>query len=148
MIPRRSFGLFILAMLQTLFWIPYLFNVPWTLPEATMIGRHWLLSDFHFDLGTATDFVPAVAMVLAGTCAMNVGLRRDLSRSAILWAICADAVALFVLTGMIAVGILTGVAQWTGSGWWLVLTLLLWFAPPILSIALMKRRTKLLEHAT
>ena len=147
MITRRSFGLFVLALLQTVFWIPYLFEVPWTLPEATMIGRHWLWSDVHFDLGTATDFVPAVAMVLAGACAMTVGLRRHLSSSAILWAIRADAGALFVLTGMIAVGILTGVAQWTGSGWWLLLTLLLWFAPPIASIALMKRRRRLLEYA-
>src|SRR5262245_66072834 len=97
---KRSITGFVLALVQTIFWAPYLFPIPWTLPEPMKFGRYVLWSDFHFDLGSAIDFIPAVAMVLAGVLGMVVGLRRDLASPFLIWTIRADLVAIFVLTAI------------------------------------------------
>jgi hypothetical protein len=142
MAKRRSFALFSLALLQSVFWTPYLFHVPWQLPEGRNIGGHWLWSDFYFDLGTATDFVPAVGMVVAGVFGMAVGVRRHSSMFLLSVAIFADFSAVLVLIGIETVGQIIGVIRWGKIGLGFVFNVLLWFGPPVLSMMFMQRQKR------
>ena len=86
-------------------------------------------------------------MVVAGIFTMITSLRRDWGGPFIIWAMRADVAAILVLTAMQGIGTLAEVVGSTALDGWLLLTLLLWFGPPVASVVVMRRRKQLLEHA-
>jgi hypothetical protein len=140
MATRRSIALIVLGLLQTVFWFPYVLDPPWTLPSPLQVGRWTVWLSGTFDLGTAKDFVPAAAMVVAGVLVMTTGFRRSLTNRFVTAAIWGDTAAILGLIVMNVIATLAGVVHWASVDAWLLLTLFLWFGPPLAGIVLLWRR--------
>ena|ERR1051326_499052 len=112
-----------MGLLQALVWLPNLFDPPWSLPTPLIFGRWILWSGSYFDLGRATDFFPALSMVLSGLFMSLVGFRRIFTDRSLKRAILAEGLAILVLVLMQLIGSASGVWQWRPLDYNMVLTL-------------------------
>jgi hypothetical protein len=143
MAPGKSIMLIVVSLVQTIIWLPYLSILPWTLSVPVRDGR-WIIwwCSGTFDLGTATDFFPAVMMVIAGLLAVTIGFRRRLTNRIIRIAVWLEVLAVAVLVAMDVIGAIAGVVRfmWTYS-----LLLVLLVAPPITTVLLLRRRRLMIQ---
>lgn len=74
----KTIPLLFLGIFQAWFWLPRLNPQPWVPPAPFVFSHEWIAWCSRIDLGTATDFIPAVAMFLAGflTALAGIGQRE------------------------------------------------------------------------
>jgi hypothetical protein len=105
-----------------------------------LVGHRWIVQfPANFDLGIATNFLPAVVMVIAGLLAIAVGFRKRLTSWFVGIAVWLDVLAIIILIVMDIIGTATGVKFW--NSYYLALTPFQ-FVPPIAGISLMKQRAR------
>ncbi len=147
----KVIALSIIALLQIILWAPYLLDCPLTLPSPIIVGGRWIIwSEPYFCLGTATDFVPALAMVTAGILTLFFCIWQIRSTRALSWIIWTNVGAISILIVMQVIGTIMGVVSYSNLDLdiWLLLTIFFWFGPPsILSaIAWKIRKFELMKN--
>ncbi len=128
---KRSFTIVALGLLEVLLWCPNLLSPPWD-----WYGRR-------FDLGSAIDFVPAVAMVVAGVLSVLVGVHKVPAQRTLRQAIWANVGAIVVVGVALVVGGVSGAALWSPHAWANAVSLSVDFALPGTAAILLGRRSRL-----
>lgn len=72
----KTIPLLFLGGFQACYWLPRLASPPRVLPTPFFFSHEWIFWCFRIDLGTATDFIPAVVMFLAGFMTALAGTRQ------------------------------------------------------------------------
>ena len=88
----------LLGTIQTCYCLPHLSLPAWTPPMPFVFSHEWVAwVGRAFDLGTVTDFVPAIGMVTAGLLTALVGVNERFCQRFIQSAICFQGLAILVL---------------------------------------------------
>jgi hypothetical protein len=146
MAPRKSILLIVVSVVQTIFWLPFLFMQPWTLPTPVVFSHRWVVwFPGAFDLGTATDFFPAVVMIAGGLLAIVIGFRRRLTHRFIDVAVWCEILAAVVFVLMYVIGTVAGVRFWPIQCF---VILPFQVVPPLASVFFLRRRRRTIQPVT